>query len=271
VNLTLYLKIQTMQNKLLAIGMVAATATCATPADAQTGDFHWSQTLRAGQTIEVRGVNGDVRALPSDDAAVRVTASRSARTSDPESVRIEVVEHAGGVTLCAVYPTPRDARRDNDCRPGGGQSNVRDNDVRVDFVVHVPAGVHLEASTVTGDVRTEDLRSEVRASSVNGSVNVRTSERAEASTVNGNLAVRMGGRLAGPIRFSTVNGNVLVEMPGDVGADLHATTVNGAIESDFPISISGRAGPRQVRGTIGSGGPELSVTTVNGGIRLRRI
>jgi hypothetical protein len=260
-----------MQHKLLAFAVLAAAVVTAVPAAAQVRDFHWSQVLAPGQTIEVRGIHGEVRALPSEDGAVRVEASRSGRTHDPQTVRIDVVEHAGGVTICAVYPTPPGTARENDCRPGGGRSSVRENDVRVDFVVHVPAGVRLAAHTVTGDVRTEDLRSDVRASTVNGSVDVRTSETAEASTVNGNLAVHIGRQLAGPLRFSTVNGNVIVTMPGDAAAELRATTVNGAIDSDFPIAISGRVGPRQVRGTIGGGGEVLTLSTVNGNIRLRRI
>lgn len=255
-----------------AVLMTVTAAAAALPAAAQARDFDWSSTLRAGQTVEVRGVHGNVRAVESRDGAVRVQAEKRARRSDPEDVRIEVVEHADGVTICAVYPTPRDSRRQNDCRRGGGQSNVRENDVHVDFTVHLPAGVRMAAHTVSGDVRSEDLRSEVRASTVNGNVNVRTSELAQASTVNGNVAVRMGsGRIPDGTRFSTVNGSITIEVPAGLDAEVRATTVNGSIDSDFPLTISGRMGPRQIRGTVGRGGPELNLTTVNGSIRLRRI
>ena len=57
----------------------------------------------------------------------------------PAEVKIEVVEHAGGVTICAVYPS---SGAPNECKPGkGGRMNVRDNDVNVEFKVSVPAGV----------------------------------------------------------------------------------------------------------------------------------
>ena len=46
-----------------------------------------------------------------------MTAQRTGRRNDPEDVRLEVVEHAGGVTICAVYPS-KDAARPNECRPG---------------------------------------------------------------------------------------------------------------------------------------------------------
>lgn len=260
---------------LLALALLAACAPTsgqlASHAAAQDADFRWSGTVRQDQTLEIRGVNGGVRALPSPDGTIRVEATRSARRSDPESVRIQVVQHEGGVTICSVYPTPDGAERPNECRAGGGQNSVNNNDVRVDYLVRVPAGVRLAARTVNGDVDADDLRSEVKVSTVNGDVSVRTSGFAEASTVNGNVIARMGqNRLPGGARYSTVNGNITLEVPSGLDAELRASTVNGSIDSDFPVTVTGRGSRRSLNGTIGAGGPELRVSTVNGQIRLRR-
>src|SRR6266487_1624535 len=101
-----------------------------------------------GQAIEIKGVNGDVRAV-AGSGDVEVTAVKHARRSDPDEVKIEVVQHEDGVTICAVYPS--DGRRENSCDAGdGGHMNVRDNDVTVDFTVLVPAGVRFPANTVNG-------------------------------------------------------------------------------------------------------------------------
>jgi hypothetical protein len=264
-----------MKKQILALAVLAAlsalTAPLATTAAAQSSDFRWSGALPHGQTIEIRGVNGDVRALPASDGTVRVEATKSARRDDPGSVRIEVVEHADGVTICAVYPTPASARRDNQCRPGGGGQSVQNNDVRVDFVVRVPAGVVLTASTVNGGVEAEGLHSDVRASTVNGGVRVSTSGFAQASTVNGSVVARLGqNQIPGRASYSTVNGSVTLEMPAGLNAELRASTVNGSIDSDFPITVQGRMSRRSLRGTIGAGGPQLDVSTVNGSIILRQ-
>ena len=254
---------------LLITLVLAAVAGGAT---AQEADFRWQGRVAAGQSVEIRGVNGEIRALPGDGDAVIVTAERRGRRSDPSSVRIEVVEHEGGVTLCAVYPTPENARRENECRPGGGQNNVSRNDVRVDFTVRVPRGVAFAGHTVNGDVEAADLDADVKAGTVNGSVTVSTSGFAEASSVNGDLSLRVGrSRLARDVEFETVDGSITIEMPDGLNADFAASTVNGSIDSDFPITVSGKVSRRSLRGTIGSGGPELRLSTVNGSIRLRRI
>ena len=258
-----------LRSSLMAVFLAALGAS---PAVAQDQPFQWRGRLAEGQTIEIRGVMGDIDAVASSDAIVLVEASRRGRRSDPESVRLEVVQHDGGVTICAVYPTPRNARRKNECAPGGGSMSTQGNDVQVDFRVRVPAGVRFAGHTVNGDVAADGLASNVLAATVNGSVDVRTTGFAEASSVNGDITCRVGtNRFRDGVEFETVNGSITVQMPDGLNADFRASTVNGSIDSDFQILVTGKVSPRSVRGTIGEGGPELRLSTVNGSIRLQKM
>ncbi len=241
------------------------------PALGAQQDFEWSGRVGRGKTIEVVGVNGPVRAMATSGDQVLVTArKREGRRGDPDDVRIEVVEHGDGVTICAVYPS-RDRDEPNECRPHGrGRNSVRNNDTKVEFTVRVPAGVDFVGRTVNGDVEADDLSGDVKVVTVNGDVEVSTSGVAECSTVNGDVYASLGSAdWSGNLKFSTVNGTITVELPSGVGADVRASTVNGHIETDFPLTVRGRWGPREMRGTIGGGGPELRLETVNGSIRLR--
>lgn len=232
----------------------------------QDTDFSWSGRIPAGDAIEIKGVNGDVVAEIADGSTVVVTAEKTARRNDPEEVRIEVVEHGGGVTICAVYPG-----RENTCEPGnGGRNNARKNDVKVSFRVEVPAGVTFLARTVNGDVRTAGLRSEVRAATVNGSLALETSGAVAGTTVNGSIRAAMGGReWPGTLEFSTVNGSIVLDVPDDLDADVDASWVNGGLESDLPFTTRGRIGRRHAEGALGEGGPDIELSTVNGSIRIR--
>jgi hypothetical protein len=240
------------------------------PAAGRAQDFTWRGRLAEGRTLEIHGVNGGIDAVRARGTEILVTADKRARRSDPDDVTIEVVEHAGGVTICAVYPT-RATRQPNECRPGGGRNNVQDNDVTVDFTVHVPAGVMLEAHTVNGDIDVADLESNVDARTVNGGIDISTSGWARASTVNGSITAVMGrADWPGGAEFETVNGGIRLTLPADVAADLTASTVNGDIDTDFPVTVQGRWGPRRISGTLGGGGRDLRLKTVNGGITLRK-
>lgn len=241
---------------------------------AQAGDFSWQGRVAAGKRVEIRNVNGDIVASPASGAEVEVTAVKRGRRSDPDEVTIQVIEHDGGVTVCAVYPTPRRARRDNSCEPGdGGHSSTEDNDVTVRFTVRLPAGLHFDARTVNGDVDAQGLQGDVDASTVNGGVTLSTSGVAEASTVNGSIRASLGRADFRHAEFTTVNGGITIELPADLSTELQAETLNGDIDSDFPLSVRGRFSARRLVGTIGTGsssGRTLHLKTVNGSLRLRK-
>ncbi|PYP12477.1 MAG: hypothetical protein DMD56_04060 [Gemmatimonadetes bacterium] len=141
-----------MRVSLLTLLTTAAGLALAPRAASAQGEFHWKGKIAQGKSIEIKGVNGDVRAVAGPGAGdVEVTAVKHARRSDPDEVKIEVVPHEDGVTICAVYPS--DGRRENSCDAGeGGHMNVHDNDVTVDFTVRVPAGVRFVGKTVNGEV-----------------------------------------------------------------------------------------------------------------------
>lgn len=236
-------------------------------APAQERTFDWSGELAAGQTLEVKGVNGSVNARPASGSGAAVRAEIEGHGDDPSDVRVEVVEHGGGVTLCAVYPGG-----DNRCAPGDeGNLSSEDSDVEVRFDVRVPEGVNFTGRTVNGAVDVGDLDGDVVARTVNGAVRVATAGAATAHTVNGTIEAEMGALSGGgPYRFETVNGGITLTLPEGAGADVEARTLNGSISTDFPLTVQGRFGPRSLQGTIGGGGPELRLETTNGSIELRR-
>ena len=233
--------------------------------------FKWTGKLAAGKSFEVRGINGPIRATAASGSEIELVATRTGRRSDPESVKIEVVPHGGGVTVCAVYPS-RDDSRPNECKPGGGRMNVRNNDVNVEFELRIPKDVTFEGRTVNGRIQAEVL-GRAAVSTVNGSIEVTAGTLTEATTVNGSIRaeVRSDVNAADDIKLSTVNGSVHLNLPEGVDADVSAKTVNGGITSEFPeIEVRKKWGPRSAEGRLGHGGRELDLKTVNGGIRITK-
>lgn len=186
---------------------------------------------------------------------------------DPTTVTIEVLEHAGGVTICAMYPNVA-GRPPNVCAPGldGHQSN-NENDVEVTFSVRVPAGVDFVGRTIAGNVTALGLESDAFAYMVSGNADISTTTIAEAQTVSGNIDVTMGE--SDPDRslvFSTVSGGVSIRIPAETNADVRASFVTGNISSDFPLT---ETSPGIWEATLGAGGSLLSLTTVTGNVALR--
>jgi len=269
---------------------VAALALCAAalPAHAQDSErWNWRGTVARGGTLEVRGIQGSIRAAVASGSAVEVTAIKHG-DDDPADVRIEVVEGSDGVTICAVYPG-----RGNSCEPGGGHMNVRHSDVEVDFQVRVPAGVRFEgvqvsgdvevvglgagadASSVSGDVVVRDVDGRVTAHSVSGSVTLEQvdGDEVNAQTVSGDVRFSGPIRDGGRYRFKTLSGDVTVSPDGALNADVSVSTFSGDLDSDYPITMSGgrrHSHRNSFDATIGNGNATLALESFSGTISLRR-
>lgn len=247
--------------------LVAMVMPVALLAQKEATPFSWSGALAAGKTLEVRGVNGNIEVTGVQGRQASVKAVRRGQKSDPSSVEIRVVEGTSGVTICAIYPN----QDGTGCRTEGRKGGHKDNDVVVHFTVQVPEGVELEATTVNGSVDARGLTADAEVATVNGDVRLATTGVGEATTVNGSVSLELGrATWDGEIEAKTVNGAVRVVMPEPKNLTVAANTMNGSFETDFPLTIVGKMSRREVRGTIGNGGPKLELATVNGSIELRR-
>ncbi len=154
-------------------------------------EMRWRGWAPGGQVVEVNNVHGNVRAEASSGDEIEVIALKRGE-GDPEGVNIEVVEHKGGVTICAVYPNAS-SDRPFECRPShgggfrevsasdseahirwdnGGGGDVILNDLRVDFVVRLPKRLRFIGRTVDGEISTHLLEQDVEAHTVSGDVRV---------------------------------------------------------------------------------------------------
>lgn len=255
----------------------AALAVLAPTARTQERDdsFKWTGGIEAGRTIYVRNLNGAIRVESATGATAEVRAEKRWRRGDPKDVKITASKTArGDILVCAIWEG-RNTRCDEDgYLSSGGDRFWRDrNDVSVEFTILLPSGVKLDASTVNGALGVAGATAAVKARTVNGSIDAAsTSGPVSAKTVNGGIRVRAGSIGAGPVEYETVNGSIALDLPDGLNADISMRTVNGSITSeDFPITVQGRIDRRHLDGKIGKGGPEMSVSTVNGSIRLRKL
>jgi hypothetical protein len=236
----------------------------------KTETFDWNGQIAPGQAIEIRNITGDVRASQAADGMVRVVARKRGERDDPSTVRIDVVETEQGVTICAIYPDVP-GREPNQCLPGlDGQQSSWANDVEVTFDVEVPAGCDFIGGTLGGSIEATGLDGDVVAGSLYGDIDISTSGLADGNTFYGDVRASIGKAvLDRDLLFVSLNGNVTVRVPASTSAEVWGSTGGGSISTDFPLSITRLGSGRQVRGTLGSGGHTLRLTTLDGDIALR--
>lgn len=244
--------------KLLAILAIASLASVASPMNRTNSilniqeETRWHGWVPSGQVVEVNNIHGNIRAEPALGDEIEVIAIKRG-SADPTQVNIEVVEHKGGVTICAVYPNA-DSSRPFDCRPShgggfrlaetseartrirwdnGGGGDMVANDLRVDFVVRLPKRLRFIGRTVDGDVSAHMLQQDVEAHSVLGDVSV--------------------------------------DLDSKPGAEVHAESAKGQVSSEFPLSMRCNAGHGMLAsGRVGRSHRTLRLKTDAGNIHLVR-
>lgn len=254
----------------LSLAILLSLGGCSDDDNGPTGpgqpEFDWSGAIDPGDHLDVRGVNGSILASTVSGRTATVSAQIQANGGDPSTVDIQVVTHAGGVTICAIYPDVP-GEPPNSCEPEGGNQNA-DSPVTVDFVVRHPADVEYTAVTVNGDLAAAGLERPANLVTVNGNVEATTTSLLTIASVNGSVNATLdAATLVGPWALATVNGAATARLPQTVGADFVGSIVNGSVVSDFPIT---ETAPGVWTGTIGSGGPSVSMSVVNGSLVLVR-
>lgn len=263
----------TLRTPFVAAALIAMAAPPSAPAASpQQQDFRWAGAVAAGERVEIRGIHGSIRAEPSQGREVEVTAvRRTGNRGSAQDVRIETVRHAGGVTICALYMRMR--RAPHSCEPDAdwGGNNDGSSDVRVEWVVRVPRGVHFAGETLNGNVEARSMTGNATVSTVNGEVTVSAAGEIDASTVNGAIRAVAEGATPRGLRFHSVNGSIVVQIPANFRARVRASSFNGSIATDFPLEVRrGGINGRRVEGEIGGGGSILRMETLNGRIEIRR-
>jgi hypothetical protein len=288
--------------KTLSLLALATVVTMGTQAEAQDR-YNWDGNIPAGATLRVATGGGNVNVTRAQGATARVRGEVRRPNGGDEEIRFELRRDGQDVTICALAG-------DADCTERGIRNDDNRGRRRAvaDFTVELPAGVVIAASSGNGDVavagataavrassgngsvrvdagatevsassgngsvRVEGARSAVNASSGNGRIDVSTAAGpVTASSGNGDIRVSMASlRTPGDLTFSSGNGSVTLMLPENFGAELDATTGSGSIESAFAVTTSGRIGSGRLRGTIGSGGRKLRISTGNGRISLQR-
>jgi DUF4097 and DUF4098 domain-containing protein YvlB len=236
---------------------VAATLACmAVPSFSDDTLFHKLCPLAAGGNFQLDNVNGSVRVEGWDRDEVEVSAIKVSKSgvNDVSQVTIDVESHPGAVNVHTHYPK------------GDGA------EVAVEYRVHVPFRVLLgSVGTVNGSVIVKGVEGGGELRTVNGNVEVFDSAgRFSEKTTNGNLRLELRKlEEGGPMRLETVNGSVILGLPAGSGANVSALSMNGDLYSEFPVSSkTGTVAPRAFSGKLGTGGGNISVRTINGGIKL---
>ena len=236
-------------------------------ASAAADTFRWKGAVPRGKWIEVLTVYGDLRAEPSKTGEVEILAVR--KRGSASAYRIARDTNSSGVQFCVVEAS---ASADTPCRTAAGGALVNGvDDVRVDFLMKVPAGVGVSAHTTHGNIAADEMKSYVWGTSEDGDISIVTTDLAEASTASGSISAEFGRRSwKQDLEFLTDDGDVTVVAPSDASMHIQLETGSGGIRSEFASRMSPFGGGQRSVASIGKGGGMLTLRTGRGKVELKR-
>ncbi len=143
--------------------------------------------------------------------------------------------------------------------------------------------------TVDGNLRVWSTRGDLTLKTVSGDLSIKNAkaDRLEAKSVSGDLELRgisanrihltahsgdieYAGQVAqnGDFWAKSFSGDLYVSLPAKAGYELSAKTRSGSIDVDHPFQICEKSDTRLI-GRSGKGGPELTLSSFSGNIRLK--
>jgi DUF4097 and DUF4098 domain-containing protein YvlB len=161
----------------------------------------------------------------------------------------------------------------------------------VNMTVQVPRATSLQLKSVNSNLLTvENVEGDIEANCTNGKVALNNvSGSVIAHSLNGGINATINQvRGDKPMSFSTLNGNIDVTLPATIKARMKFKADHGDVFTDFDVTTEpapkatveerreGNRGKyrisvdRSVYGTVNGGGTEMSFTTVNGRIYVRK-
>ena len=218
----------------------------------------------AAATIDVRAeqsgnrITVEAKTVKSGGMGFHFNSSRSAKLIVSAPANSNLAARSGDGSIDIEHMTGRLALRSGDGSIHGrdlsGEVNVHtgDGSIRLDGVKG-----SLDLDTGDGTIVASGTLTAVRARSGDGGVTI----RAESGSVP-----------SGDWEITTGDGSITLEVADTFNANLDAHTGDGGISiRDLTVSnVGGKIGKNNLRGQLGSGGPQVRLRTGDGGITLRR-
>jgi hypothetical protein len=209
-------------------------------------------------------------------------------------IQVTVDHHIWAESQSALADAKRDVKLDmtqdgNSVKlyedgPFRSHGNDRDDRYHVvfDCDIQVPAGATLDLHTLNNSIEVKNSTGDFDVHTLNGKLDMEDiGGSGSADTLNGSVKVAFSRNPAKNSSFHTLNGSIDIYFHSTPDADLEFHTLHGEVWSDFevttlPVNVKGEnSGTRYVyrsggdmRVRAGKGGPELTLHTLNGSIRL---
>jgi len=216
--------------------------------------------LKPGEKVWIQGINGRVEIQTSDTKTAEVYVKRTADNPDSFKRRQMIVEqNADGLLV-------RSRQVFN-----GFWDHLFGHDPKEEVIIKAPRQIALQLRGINARVYSGDIDGRLEINGLNGDGQFgQIGESAELNGINGRIAVGLNKLGERGLRIHGVNGGVELKLAPGINADLNANGMNGSVKSDIAEVRVEKENWSHYSARIGSGGPDIEISGVNGDVKLTR-
>ncbi|MEW6734261.1 MAG: DUF4097 family beta strand repeat-containing protein [Acidobacteriota bacterium] len=218
-------------------------------------EFRKTYQLSPGARVDIHSINGAVDVETTNGNTAEVHIIRSAHSREDLQFRKVIVEQtSSGLSI----------HGENERGRG------RHAEVHQRVLLKVPHQIELTASSINGRVTVGELEGPAKLASINGRIEVaKAVGYLTLSSINGSVTVTVARLNQRGIDMTSINGRIDLRFTEDVNADLAVHSINGKVNAEVPnVTVEGKIDRNNFRARIGSGGIPISLTSINGNVRL---
>lgn len=256
------------KSSILAI-LCVLTIACVGLSQAKESLINKTFDVANGGTFILETDNGSVEIESHESNTVEIQVKKKGR--DADDLKIEFSQDGDNVKVT-----------------GDKSSFSFFNNSSVHFIVKVPSQYNLDLRTNGGSIKIESLTGKVdaytsggsiRLGEIIGDVEVKTSGGSikvdevdgniNAHTSGGSINVKFASQPTKDSRLTTSGGSITASLIPSIKLNIYASTSGGRVSSEF--EVEGKIKKTKIDGKINGGGPELTLKTSGGSVRIKEL
>ncbi|MFC2169254.1 DUF4097 family beta strand repeat-containing protein [Acidobacteriota bacterium] len=226
--------------------------------------YHQVVQLGPGGTLSLENSNGDIRIIGWDGNELEVIAEK--RTLQPYDRRIQIYRPQHSIPEIDFDRFEDFIKIKTISIPEDKETSV------VDYDINVPYSINLKGITQErGNISIYDLYGAVSIALKEGDINIENfSGSLNVAVIDGSVSATLYDlRSEDEDIISTEKGDIVAYLQPEVKIRVEGSAPNGEISSEFDFGISLPA--KKISTQIGKDGALLSLSTLNGDIRIKKI
>lgn len=221
------------------------------------GEIRQTYKLAPGANVEVSGIEGSVDVETTNGDTAEIHWVRQARTQNDYDCETIVVENSPK-SLVVQHQT----KKGSQCRTIQASEQMK---------LVVPRSANLSFNNIEGGVSSGATDGFLKLKNIEGAVRIEQAQTAEISSVESDLSLNVAQVGSRGINIHNIEGAVELGIAKDLNAELIGSDKLENVQINIPNIQTTAFDRKNYRLRIGAGGAGISISNIEGGVKVRGI